>query len=295
MGGSRSRGGHSSAWLRCFGATFLQLVDEREETLIWTEEFCCEIHKGVGWDWELAFVKLPLGWECRQNKDELQQHFRMWSLPPKGFLYILKHTAAPVKLFLLATQIRQETSPLKHELKRKLTITYIYQLRKSWSQHLKKNNPPQISIAISFTSILLLWEHCFVLLLYQVLSLLSAVCFQGVYFSLYEVEISNKDQDKMDQLLENLRKRDLVSIVKRLGRKAYIYQLTSSLAVTVSDEIILLNCLCIASTITAKESYWKAEAKSHTAGMIITKQKTWAVMCLPLSPMTEKTVPVQLQ
>lgn len=78
----------------------------------------------------------------------------------------------------------------------------------------------------------------------------------------------------MDQLLENLRKRDLVSIVKRLGRKAYIYQLTSSLAVTVSDEIILLNCLCIASTITAKESYWKAEAKSHTAGMIITKQKT---------------------
>lgn len=123
MGGSRSRGGHSSAWLRCFGATFLQLVDEREETLIWTEEFCCEIHKGVGWDWELAFVKLPLGWECRQNKDELQQHFRMRSLPPKGFLYILKHTAAPVKLFLLATQIRQETSPLKHELKRKLTIT----------------------------------------------------------------------------------------------------------------------------------------------------------------------------
>lgn len=99
----------------------------------------------------------------------------------------------------------------------------------------------------------------------------------------------------MDQLLENLRKRDLVSIVKRLGRKAYIHQLTSSLAVTVSDEIILLNCLCIASTITAKESYWKAEAKSHTAGMIIIKQKTPAVMCLPLSPMAEKTVPVQLQ
>lgn len=123
MEGSRSRGGNSNAWLRCHGATFLQLVDEREETLIWTEEFCYEIHKGVGWDWELASVEFPLGWECRQNKDALQQHFRMSSLPPKGFLCILKHTAAAVKLFLLAIQIRQETSPLKHELKRKLTIT----------------------------------------------------------------------------------------------------------------------------------------------------------------------------
>lgn len=53
----------------------------------------------------------------------------------------------------------------------------------------------------------------------------------------------------MDQLLENLKKKDLVSIVKRLGREAYIYQLTPSLAVFVSDEIILLSCLCIASTI----------------------------------------------
>ncbi|NXL92233.1 F208B protein, partial [Alectura lathami] len=40
----------------------------------------------------------------------------------------------------------------------------------------------------------------------------SEVCFQGVYSSLYEVEISNKDQSKMDRLLENLRKKDLVSI-----------------------------------------------------------------------------------
>ncbi|NXC75492.1 F208B protein, partial [Anhinga anhinga] len=43
-------------------------------------------------------------------------------------------------------------------------------------------------------------------------SLLSAVCFKGVYFSLYEVEISKKDQYKMDQLVENLKEKDLVSI-----------------------------------------------------------------------------------
>ncbi|NXD44008.1 F208B protein, partial [Copsychus sechellarum] len=35
------------------------------------------------------------------------------------------------------------------------------------------------------------------------------VCFQGVYSSLYEVEISKKDQPKMDQLLEKLREKDL--------------------------------------------------------------------------------------
>ncbi|NXJ57691.1 F208B protein, partial [Spizaetus tyrannus] len=40
----------------------------------------------------------------------------------------------------------------------------------------------------------------------------NEVCFQGVYFSLYEVEISNKDQYKMDQLVEKLKEKDLVSI-----------------------------------------------------------------------------------
>ncbi|NXY24903.1 F208B protein, partial [Atrichornis clamosus] len=40
----------------------------------------------------------------------------------------------------------------------------------------------------------------------------SEVCFQGVYSSLYEVEISNKDQHKMDLLVENLKEKDLVSI-----------------------------------------------------------------------------------
>ncbi|NXC64976.1 F208B protein, partial [Aleadryas rufinucha] len=39
----------------------------------------------------------------------------------------------------------------------------------------------------------------------------NEVCFQGVYSSLYEVEISNKDQQKMDQLVENLKEKDLVS------------------------------------------------------------------------------------
>ncbi|NXT78484.1 F208B protein, partial [Zapornia atra] len=40
----------------------------------------------------------------------------------------------------------------------------------------------------------------------------SEVCFQGVYFSLYEVEISNKDQYKMDHLIKNLKEKDLVSV-----------------------------------------------------------------------------------
>ncbi|NXS03215.1 F208B protein, partial [Oxylabes madagascariensis] len=40
----------------------------------------------------------------------------------------------------------------------------------------------------------------------------NEVCFQGVYSSLYEVEISNKDQSKMDQLVENLKEKDLVSV-----------------------------------------------------------------------------------
>lgn len=48
---------------------------------------------------------------------------------------------------------------------------------------------------------------------HQILPFLPAVCFQGVYFSLYEVEISNKDQPKMDQLVENLKEKDLVSVL----------------------------------------------------------------------------------
>ncbi|XP_021239929.1 protein FAM208B isoform X2 [Numida meleagris] len=55
----------------------------------------------------------------------------------------------------------------------------------------------------------------------------NEVCFQGVYFSLYEVEISSKDQHKMDQLLENLRKRDL-AIIKYLQDQGVLILLTSS-------------------------------------------------------------------
>ncbi|KFP33824.1 Protein FAM208B, partial [Colius striatus] len=40
----------------------------------------------------------------------------------------------------------------------------------------------------------------------------NEVCFEGVYFSLYEVEISKKDQYKMDQLVKYLKEKDLVSI-----------------------------------------------------------------------------------
>ncbi|NXC36848.1 F208B protein, partial [Campylorhamphus procurvoides] len=40
----------------------------------------------------------------------------------------------------------------------------------------------------------------------------NEVCFQGVYSSLYEVEISNKEQNRVDQLVENLKKKDLVSV-----------------------------------------------------------------------------------
>ncbi|NWR02235.1 F208B protein, partial [Paradoxornis webbianus] len=35
------------------------------------------------------------------------------------------------------------------------------------------------------------------------------VCFQGFYSSLYEVEISRKDQSRTEQLLEKLREKDL--------------------------------------------------------------------------------------
>ncbi|NXK38497.1 F208B protein, partial [Piprites chloris] len=53
------------------------------------------------------------------------------------------------------------------------------------------------------------------------------VCFQGVYSSLYEVEISNKDQQKMDQLVENLKEKDL-AIIKYLQDQGVLILLTSS-------------------------------------------------------------------
>ncbi|XP_076201105.1 protein TASOR 2 isoform X3 [Aptenodytes patagonicus] len=55
----------------------------------------------------------------------------------------------------------------------------------------------------------------------------NEVCFQGVYFSLYEVEISNKDQYKMDQLIENLKEKDL-AIIKYLQDQGVLILLTSS-------------------------------------------------------------------
>ncbi|TRZ10988.1 hypothetical protein HGM15179_016102 [Zosterops borbonicus] len=53
------------------------------------------------------------------------------------------------------------------------------------------------------------------------------VCFQGIYSSLYEVEISNKDQSKMDQLLEKLKEKDL-AIIKYLRDQGVLILLTSS-------------------------------------------------------------------
>ncbi|KAM6146565.1 protein TASOR 2 [Phoenicopterus ruber ruber] len=55
----------------------------------------------------------------------------------------------------------------------------------------------------------------------------NEVCFQGVYFSLYKVEISNKDQYKMDQLVENLKEKDL-AIIKYLQDQGVLILLTSS-------------------------------------------------------------------
>ncbi|NXP95607.1 F208B protein, partial [Passerina amoena] len=55
----------------------------------------------------------------------------------------------------------------------------------------------------------------------------NEVCFQGVYSSLYEVEISNKDQSKMDLLVENLREKDL-AIIKYLQDQGVLILLTSS-------------------------------------------------------------------
>ncbi|NWI78243.1 F208B protein, partial [Dryoscopus gambensis] len=55
----------------------------------------------------------------------------------------------------------------------------------------------------------------------------NEVCFQGVYSSLYEVEISHKDQRKMDQLVGSLRERDL-AIIKYLREQGVLILLTSS-------------------------------------------------------------------
>ncbi|XP_031961527.1 protein TASOR 2 isoform X1 [Corvus moneduloides] len=55
----------------------------------------------------------------------------------------------------------------------------------------------------------------------------NEVCFQGVYSSLYEVEISNKDQQKMDQLVENLKEKDL-AIIKYLREQGVLILLTAS-------------------------------------------------------------------
>ncbi|XP_062490259.1 protein TASOR 2 isoform X2 [Pezoporus occidentalis] len=55
----------------------------------------------------------------------------------------------------------------------------------------------------------------------------NEVCFQGVYFSLYEVEISNKEQYKMDHLIENLKEKDL-AIIKYLQDQGFLILLTPS-------------------------------------------------------------------
>ncbi|XP_030335649.1 protein TASOR 2 isoform X3 [Strigops habroptila] len=55
----------------------------------------------------------------------------------------------------------------------------------------------------------------------------NEVCLQGVYFSLYEVEISNKEQYKMDHLIENLKEKDL-AIIKYLQDQGVLILLTSS-------------------------------------------------------------------
>ncbi|XP_039245307.1 protein TASOR-like, partial [Pipra filicauda] len=55
----------------------------------------------------------------------------------------------------------------------------------------------------------------------------NEVCFQGVYSSLYEVEISDEDQHKMDQLVENLKEKDL-AIIKYLQDQGVLILLTPS-------------------------------------------------------------------
>ncbi|XP_033918910.1 protein TASOR 2 isoform X3 [Melopsittacus undulatus] len=55
----------------------------------------------------------------------------------------------------------------------------------------------------------------------------NEVCFQGINFSLYEVEISNKEQYKMDHLIENLKEKDL-AIIKYLQDQGFLILLTPS-------------------------------------------------------------------
>ncbi|EMP39434.1 Putative protein C10orf18 [Chelonia mydas] len=55
----------------------------------------------------------------------------------------------------------------------------------------------------------------------------AAICYRDIYFSLYEVEISNKDQHKMDPLLENLKEKEL-AIIKYLQDQGFLILLTSS-------------------------------------------------------------------
>ncbi|XP_010210911.1 PREDICTED: protein FAM208B-like [Tinamus guttatus] len=63
----------------------------------------------------------------------------------------------------------------------------------------------------------------------------NEVCFQGIYFSLYEVEISNKEQHKMDELLQNLKEKDL-AIVKYLQDRGVLILLPSA-ALTRDDAL----------------------------------------------------------
>ncbi|XP_067391074.1 LOW QUALITY PROTEIN: protein TASOR 2 [Emydura macquarii macquarii] len=55
----------------------------------------------------------------------------------------------------------------------------------------------------------------------------NEVCYQDIYFSLYEVEISNTDQHKMDPLLKNLKEKEL-AIIKYLQDQGFLILLTSS-------------------------------------------------------------------
>ncbi|NXK86951.1 F208B protein, partial [Formicarius rufipectus] len=55
----------------------------------------------------------------------------------------------------------------------------------------------------------------------------NEVCFQGLYSSLYEVEISNKEQHRVDQLVENLKKKDL-AIIKYLRDRGVLIILPAS-------------------------------------------------------------------
>ncbi|NXM66856.1 F208B protein, partial [Serilophus lunatus] len=55
----------------------------------------------------------------------------------------------------------------------------------------------------------------------------NEVCFQGIYSSLYEVEVSNKDQSKVDQLVKNLKEKDL-ALTKYLQDQGVLILLTSS-------------------------------------------------------------------